>query len=408
MPVDKCYTKKNKNGGNYTTCVDGKGKQLREKDKPKKKKLVLKEPAKPAPKKKKLVLKEPAKPAPKKKVAAKYLNPSAGMSTTDPYYIPAFGTRRQNTTTAPLQNVSASTSALSASAVGTGNMDIKRMLRAGLKGSKDVKELSNMMRSAPTAPPANYNMLRPEIRKNILQFAGNPKKVIEEKILVDINLRKDIKTRVINSVLEDMNKSLKELNINTSTPIYNADMRRKMKALGKGFAVGGSNSRDIYEILDDVETALGIDEYMRFLPKVEERLEGVVKQRKQRQARERAEAAKIKKQQKAEADAEAAALGDDDKREFDTIKSVRDYLKWDKDFAKKVNEMAKVGLEKDGNRFDNSLVKVKNFLLNELYRVVFSDGSRHSYNEMKALINSDRNKKIIFNPAWGRYKLYNF
>lgn len=89
MPADKCYTKKNKNGGNYTTCVDKKGDQLREKDvKPKKKKLVLKEPAKAA----------------------------------------------------PLQNVSAHMSALSA--------------------------------SAPTAPPANYNMLRPEIRKNILQFAG--------------------------------------------------------------------------------------------------------------------------------------------------------------------------------------------------------------------------------------------
>ena len=30
---DKCFTKKNKNGGSYTTCVDTKGKQLREKDK---------------------------------------------------------------------------------------------------------------------------------------------------------------------------------------------------------------------------------------------------------------------------------------------------------------------------------------------------------------------------------------
>ena len=30
---DKCFTKKNKNGGSYTTSVDGKGKQLREKDK---------------------------------------------------------------------------------------------------------------------------------------------------------------------------------------------------------------------------------------------------------------------------------------------------------------------------------------------------------------------------------------
>jgi hypothetical protein len=118
MPADKCYTKKNKNGGNYTTCVDKKGDQLREKDvKPKKKKLVLKEPAKPAPKKKKLVLKEPAKPAPKKKLVLK-----------------------EPAKAAPLQNVSAHMSALSA--------------------------------SAPTAPPANYNMLRPEIRKNILQFAG--------------------------------------------------------------------------------------------------------------------------------------------------------------------------------------------------------------------------------------------
>ena len=47
MPADKCYTKKNKNGGNYTTCVDKKGDQLREKDvKPKKKKrLYIKKPA---------------------------------------------------------------------------------------------------------------------------------------------------------------------------------------------------------------------------------------------------------------------------------------------------------------------------------------------------------------------------
>ena len=49
---DKCFTKKNKTGGSYTTCVDKKGDQLREKDvKPKKKKLVLKKTtAKPRPK----------------------------------------------------------------------------------------------------------------------------------------------------------------------------------------------------------------------------------------------------------------------------------------------------------------------------------------------------------------------
>ena len=38
----KCYTRQKKNGGNYTNCVDGKGKQMREKDrkKPLKKKPI--------------------------------------------------------------------------------------------------------------------------------------------------------------------------------------------------------------------------------------------------------------------------------------------------------------------------------------------------------------------------------
>ena len=39
----KCYTRKKNNGGNYTNCVDDKGKQMREKDK---KKVVKKQPVK--------------------------------------------------------------------------------------------------------------------------------------------------------------------------------------------------------------------------------------------------------------------------------------------------------------------------------------------------------------------------
>ncbi len=39
----KCYTRQKKNGGNYTNCVDDKGKQMREKDK---KKPVKKKPIK--------------------------------------------------------------------------------------------------------------------------------------------------------------------------------------------------------------------------------------------------------------------------------------------------------------------------------------------------------------------------
>ena len=111
MAVDKCFTKKNKNGGNYTTCVDKKGDQLREKDvKPKKKITKLKIKKEPAAKP------IEAKPAPKKKITKLVMK------------------------TKPLENISANMSALSA--------------------------------SAPTAPPANYNMLRPEIRRNILEFAG--------------------------------------------------------------------------------------------------------------------------------------------------------------------------------------------------------------------------------------------
>jgi len=258
----KCYRRTAKDGHRYTTC-DDKGEEV-EKPKPKKLKLRIKTPKeveKPKPKKLKLRIKTPKEAA------------TAAMSAIK-----------------EVKNMS-------------GNPKLKKQFIEKVRAELD-EPLPNTT-AKPKPKPANFDMLRPEIRKNIMSFAGNPKKVIEEKIIVDINLNKGIKTRVINSVLEDMNKSLKELNIKTSTPTYNADMRRKMKALGKGFAVGGSNSREIYEILDDVESALGIDEYMRFLSKVEERLDGVVKQRKQRQARERAQAAKIRKEKKAAADAEA-------------------------------------------------------------------------------------------------------
>ena len=170
MPTDKCYTKTNKNGGNYTTCVDKKGDQLREKDvKPKKKKLVLKKTAaktrpkpppppgmsqavadamikkankareaKAAPKKKKLVLKNP-----------KDFRLPAGHGGGGNPYNPALhggGPRHEaaqhglGARARPIQNVSAITAATSASAP----------------------------KAAP--PAANYNMLRPELRKHIIGY----------------------------------------------------------------------------------------------------------------------------------------------------------------------------------------------------------------------------------------------
>ena len=136
MPADKCYTKKNKNGGNYTTCVDKKGDQLREKDvKPKKKKLVLKKTAaKPRPK-------PPPPPGMSQSVAdalIKKANKAREAKAAPKKKVTKLKIRKPKT--APLQNVSAITAATSASAP----------------------------RAAP--PAANYNMLRPELRKHIIGY----------------------------------------------------------------------------------------------------------------------------------------------------------------------------------------------------------------------------------------------
>ncbi len=183
-----------------------------------------------------------------------------------------------------------------------GKPKLKKQFAEKAKAEIDPPKAKTPPKPKTPPRPADFAMLRPEIRKQIYSYGGNPRKIIRDKI-IDINLNRDIKIRVIDSVLEDMGKgSLKEMNIKTTTPTYSAAVRRKMKALGRGFNAGGSSAREIYEILDDVEEALGLDKFMTFLPKVEDRLEGVIKQRKARQARERAARAEAKKKEKAEAD----------------------------------------------------------------------------------------------------------
>jgi len=157
---DKCNKTSDKNGGNYTECKDKKGEQLREKDlKPKKKKLVLKKTAaKPRPKPPPppgmsqsvadaLIKKanKARKAAPKKK----NVRPTPTRPPKD-YRLPpghGGGGRPYDAASAawiggppPLQNVSAITAATSASAP----------------------------KAAP--PAANYNMLRPELRKKIIGY----------------------------------------------------------------------------------------------------------------------------------------------------------------------------------------------------------------------------------------------
>ena len=133
---DKCYTKKNKNGGTYTTCVDKKGDQLREKDvKPKKKITKLKIKKKPVAKTRP---KPPPPPGMSQDVAdamIKKANKAREAKAAPKKKITKLVMKKK-----PLENVSAITAALSASAP----------------------------KAAP--PAANYNMLRPEIRKHIIGF----------------------------------------------------------------------------------------------------------------------------------------------------------------------------------------------------------------------------------------------
>jgi len=146
---DKCFTKKNKNGGTYTTCVDKKGDQLREKDvKPKKKITKLKIKKKPVAKTRPKPPPPPGMSQADADVMVKdVLNYNKISSATKEYEkkennkdIVMYKKMVAKMNAKPLQNVSAITAALSASAP----------------------------KAAP--PAANYNMLRPEIRKHIIGF----------------------------------------------------------------------------------------------------------------------------------------------------------------------------------------------------------------------------------------------
>jgi hypothetical protein len=151
---DKCNKTSDKNGGNYTECKNKKGDQLREKDlKPKKKKLVLKKTAaKPRPKPppppgmsqsvadaliKKANKARKTKAAPKKKNPKDFRLPAGHGGGGRPYDAASAAWIGGPP---PLQNVSAITAATSASAP----------------------------KAAP--PAANYNMLRPELRKHIIGY----------------------------------------------------------------------------------------------------------------------------------------------------------------------------------------------------------------------------------------------
>jgi len=244
--------------------------------------------------------------------------------------------------------------------------------------------------------PANFNMLRPEIRKNILSMAGNPKKILEEKI-EDDKLAKDIKIRAIDGILErDFDTSLDKLDIVGSYRGLHEEM---------------------YNILPRLEKGLGIDKYMRFLPKLLARLESIMKRRKEIQAKERQRVKEVRKPDKDAEDARKASLGDDDVREFEKTADIRAYLKWDKEFAKKLDRVVKRDFEaslKDGKSgwaniyFDGKKVKAKNRYISELEDKAFP--RKASYNDMKKKLRNERWLDLTEKPIWvnrGSVRIFN-
>tara|TARA_R110000823_G_C15901109_1_gene496958 strand:- start:10 stop:495 length:486 start_codon:yes stop_codon:yes gene_type:complete len=131
MTAKKCFTKKNKNGGSYTTCVDKKGDQLREKD------VKVKDYKKVAKATKKYEAKQTKKDTSQyKKVlsATKKYNKKQDSKDVDMYKKMVARMKAK-----PLMNVSANMSAISSSSVSrVGEMSDEYLER--LNGSRRIRE----------------------------------------------------------------------------------------------------------------------------------------------------------------------------------------------------------------------------------------------------------------------------
>ena len=147
----------------------------------------------------------------------------------------------------------------------------------------------------PPPPPArpfvaakktSYDDLPDELRKEIFQFSGNPKSILEGKI-ISKNIGKENKIGIIDFELKRMfGKTLDNLRIKKKVPIYNASMVRKMKMIG--MRVGGSNDKDIDVMLPEIQDAIGLTDYMRFLPHLDEKFDGFLERGRVRKEKQKA------------------------------------------------------------------------------------------------------------------------
>ena len=129
---DKCFTKKNKNGGSYTTCVDTKGKQLREKDKDVK---TYKKVAKAT---KKYEAKQTKMDTSKyKKVMSATKKYEKKQDNTD---VVMYKKMVAKMNAKPLMNVSANMDAISASSVEKRRGEMSNEMLSSLEGRRRIRE----------------------------------------------------------------------------------------------------------------------------------------------------------------------------------------------------------------------------------------------------------------------------
>jgi len=147
----------------------------------------------------------------------------------------------------------------------------------------------------PPPPPARpfvaakkttYDDISSDVRKSIFEFSGNPKDIIEQKLVDATDIAKESRINMIDYELQAMfGKSLDQLGIKKKVPIYNPSMVRKMRMIG--MRVGGSNDKEIYNILPEVQGQIGLDDYMRFLPRLDARFQRLYERRKVRKEKEK-------------------------------------------------------------------------------------------------------------------------
>ena len=235
----------------------------------------------------------------------------------------------------------------------------------------------------PKPPPANFNMLRPEIRRNVLEFSG----VVKNKFLAEADrinykwegdgrINKDTQFTVLDQELKKLlGKDTEDLGM-----VFHSDWESIISKEAE-------SQKDRFNKISNNGLSLGQTVYYRVMKNWNDRLNKILANRKAAKQKQSERNKKERREAKEEKEAELKKLGFDNKREFNNAKDVRDYMKFDKEFAKKFDELFKAAkkIDKVNDAFDNSTAKIKNYIIREMLDDIIPSSS--SYNQLKEFLN---------------------